>query len=67
MVEIVGFACDITDRKRMEEALRASETKYRIVADNTYDWEFWRSPEGRFLYTSPSCKRITGYVLQMSL
>lgn len=41
--------------------LRSSETKYRIVADNTYDWEFWRSPEGRFLYVSPSCERITGY------
>lgn len=43
------------------EKLRSSEAKYRIVADNTYDWEFWRSPEGRFLYVSPSCERITGY------
>ena len=41
--------------------LRSSETKYRIVADNTYDWEFWRSSEGRFLYVSPSCERISGY------
>jgi len=41
--------------------LRGSEAKYRIVADNTYDWEFWRSPDGRFLYVSPSCERITGY------
>jgi PAS domain S-box-containing protein len=52
---------DTTDRKRAEEALRASETKYRIVADNTYNWEFWLSPEGRFIYTSPSCERITGH------
>jgi PAS domain S-box-containing protein len=41
--------------------LRSSETKYRIVADNTYGWEFWRSPEGQFLYVSPSCERISGY------
>lgn len=41
--------------------LRASETKYRIIADNTYGWEFWRSPDGRFLYVSPSCERISGY------
>ena len=52
---------DVTDRKQMEEALRASEIRYRIVADNTYDWEYWVSPEGRILYTSPSCRRITGY------
>jgi len=48
-------------RLRAEEALRASEERYRIVADNTYDWEFWMDPEGRFIYCSPSCERITGY------
>jgi PAS domain S-box-containing protein len=58
---VLGTYEDITESKRMEEKLRVSETKYRIVADNTYDWEYWRSPEERFLYTSPSCQRITGY------
>lgn len=58
---IEGFVEDITGRKSAEEALRASETTYRIVADNTYDWEYWVSPAGQFLYTSPSCQRITGY------
>ena len=58
---VLGTYEDITARKAMEERLRTSETKYRIVADNTYDWEYWVSAEGRFLYTSPSCKRITGY------
>ena len=58
---VLGTYEDITDSKQMEEKLRASETRYRIVADNTYDWEYWVSPEGRFLYTSPSCQRITGY------
>ena len=58
---VLGTYEDITASKRMEEALRTSETKYRIVADNTHDWEYWASPEGRFLYISPSCKRISGY------
>jgi two-component system, sensor histidine kinase and response regulator len=31
------------------------------VADNTYDWETWINPEGRWLYCSPSCQRLTGY------
>jgi len=50
----------IMARRRAAEALAASEARYRIVADNTYDWEFWVGPDGRFLYTSPSCERITG-------
>jgi len=43
------------------ERLREAETKYRIVADNTYDWEFWLNGDGNFVYCSPSCERITGY------
>lgn len=56
-----GFVEDITERRRAEDALRTSEMKYRIVADNTYDWEYWVNPEGQYLYSSPSCQRITGY------
>ena len=58
---VLGTYEDITESKRMAERLEASETRYRIVADNTYDWEHWTSPEGRILYVSPSCRRITGY------
>lgn len=43
------------------EALRASEERYRVIADNTYDWEFWLDPEGVLKYNSPSCRRITGH------
>jgi PAS domain S-box-containing protein len=55
------FIQDITKRKRAEEKERASERKYRIVADNTYDWEYWLDPQERFIYCSPSCERVTGY------
>ncbi len=47
--------------RRANDQLRESEERYRIVADNTYDWEFWVDPGGQFLYNSPSCQRITGH------
>jgi PAS domain S-box-containing protein len=43
-----------------EDALCRSEEKYRIVADQTYDWEFWIGPDERVIYMSPACERITG-------
>jgi PAS domain S-box len=55
---------DITELKKTEEALKQSEAKYRTVADNTYDWESWTDPEGRFIFCSPSCKRITGHPVE---
>lgn len=37
------------------------EEWFRTIANFTYDWEYWVSPERKFLYISPSCERITGY------
>ncbi len=52
---------DITERKRIEEIQRESEEKYRTIADFTYDWEYWISPDNKYIYISPSCERVTGY------
>ncbi len=49
------------DLRQMEARSRKEAQKYRIVADTTYDWEIWLSPDAQFIYTSPSCERITGY------
>ncbi len=47
--------------ERREQELLVNEIKFRTVADNTYDWEYWRSTDGSLVYMSPSCERITGY------
>ncbi|MDD2270627.1 MAG: ATP-binding protein [Desulfuromonadaceae bacterium] len=50
--------------QRVEERtaeLKKSEEAYRTVADFTYDWEYWVSPDGSLRYISPSCERHTGY------
>ena len=41
--------------------LRQAELKYRIVANFTYDWEYWKNLDGTIRYISPSCERISGY------
>ena len=51
----------ILAREMAEAELVQSENKLQIVADFTYDWEYWRKPDGSFVYISPSCERITGY------
>jgi PAS domain S-box-containing protein len=55
------FAWDIAEHKQAENAIRASEEKFRTLVDWTYDWEMWLDPRGYIVYTSPSCERITGY------
>lgn len=63
-----GTHIDITGRKNVDKALIKSEkdlkeslVKYKTLADYTYDWEYWCSPDNKYIYISPSCLRITGY------
>ena len=41
--------------------LKKTEINYQMIADYTYDWEWWTNPDGTFRYVSPACERITGY------
>jgi hypothetical protein len=47
--------------EQQQQALKLSETKFRLLADFAADWEFWVDPMGEYIYTSPSCEKICGY------
>lgn len=57
---VMEVGMDITDRKRMENQMLFKEQQFRMVADFTFDWEYWQGIDGRMIYNSPSCQRITG-------
>jgi diguanylate cyclase (GGDEF)-like protein/PAS domain S-box-containing protein len=57
-----GTVRDITTQKLAEEALQASEAKYRLLVDHSYDLLWHITVEGVFTYVSPSWERITGYI-----
>jgi hypothetical protein len=52
---------NITEKRELQNQVAADYEKYKTIADLIYDWEFWIGPDGRMIYSSPSCERITGY------
>ncbi len=52
---------NITDRKRSEEALQASEQRYRFIATRTSDGIFTVDLEGRITFVSPHWLAEGGY------
>ena len=64
----IAFKQEIEMRKKMEEALKVSEGKYRLLAENATDviWTF-NFESMRYTYVSPSVLQTRGYTPQEAL
>jgi len=62
LIGAIHRVSDITERRRVEEALRESEERYRLLADHTEDFVSLNDTKGHHLYVSPSFYRRTGWL-----
>ncbi|MGD0011886.1 MAG: PAS domain S-box protein [Terriglobia bacterium] len=60
-VRIVGLCRDITERKRAEEALRASEERYRELFENASDLVYTTDLEGRLTSLNRVAEQTLAY------
>ena len=61
---IEGIVTDATAHKQAEEALRESEHKYRLLAENVTDVVWLQDAHASFTYVTPSGESLWGYTLE---
>jgi PAS domain S-box-containing protein len=59
-VQMIGTVQDITELKKVEEALRASETRFRSLYENSLDGILLTKPDGTILSANPQACSFFG-------
>jgi len=57
----IGTIVDVTDEKAVQQTLEARSAEYRILADHSSDLISRITIDGRFVYQSPSARRVMGF------
>lgn len=58
---VIALLDDITANKDAENALRESEQRFRLIAENSTDLLSLHAADGKYIYASPAATKILGY------
>lgn len=61
IIGTAGIVREVTDQRLSEQALAASEKKYRAIVENISDVVYIVDLTGRLLFITPSAKSLIGY------
>ena len=61
LAELIGVIRDVTEKVRIEHALKAREEKYRLLAQNVTDIIWTMDLDMKYTYVSPSVMKLRGF------
>ena len=64
VVGVIGSCVDITEQKRIEEALKERNFKYHVITDNMLDLVGMLDKNGMVIYASPSHEKVLGFPME---
>ncbi len=67
LIHVMALMQDISERKRVQDALKESEARYRLLADNAMDVIWTVDFDNRMTYVSPSIKRLFGFTAEEAM
>jgi PAS domain S-box-containing protein len=47
--------------EQREKALRDTQQSYQILAEYSWNWDYWLGADGHYRYVSPACEAISGH------
>lgn len=65
--ELFGVTRDITQRRQAQEALRLSEERHRLLAEQANSVVWTMALDGSITYVSPTVERIRGYTQEEAM
>ena len=63
VISLIQAIMDITELKANEQALKTSESNYRMLVENQSDLVAKRTPEGKILFATASCCNFFGLTM----